>query len=301
MEPRRFARYAWWVLGANLAVILWGALVRASGSGAGCGNHWPLCGAAFSAHPMAATLIEFAHRMSSGVVLVLVLGLAWWARRVLPQGHPARRAAWWSLGFIFMEALLGASLVLLGHVALDASPARVFWLSLHLVNTLFLLAALSLTAWFASGHAALAARGRGAVSWLLGVGLAATVLLGTTGAMTALADTLFPAASVAQGMQQDFSPTANFLIRLRILHPALAVLIGIYLMVAGVAAAQRAGRSARHLAAGLLVLVVLQWIAGTLNILLLAPIGLQLLHLLGADLIWITLVLLTAAVLEERP
>jgi len=298
MEPRRFARYAWWVLGANLAVILWGALVRASGSGAGCGNHWPLCGAAFSAHPVAATLIEFAHRMSSGVVLILVLGLALWARRTLPRGHAARRSALWALIFILSEALLGASLVLLGHVALDASPARVVWLSLHLVNTFFLLAALSLTAWWAGDHARPEPAGHRREFWLLGVGLAGTLLLGVSGAITALADTLFPAASLEQGMRQDFSPTAHFLIRLRIIHPALAVLMGVYLMLAAVAAAQGSRRAARRLAAMLLGLIVLQWTAGGLNIMLGAPVWLQLAHLLGADLVWITLVLLTAAVAE---
>ena len=295
MEPRRFAHYAWWVLGANLAVILWGALVRASGSGAGCGNHWPLCGAAFSAHPVAATLIEFAHRMSSGVVLMLVLGLALWARRTLPRGHAARRAARWALILILSEALLGASLVLLGHVALDASPARVVWLSLHLVNTFFLLAALSLTAWWASDHARPELGSHRREGWLLGVGLMGTLLLGVSGAITALADTLFP-ASLAQGMRQDFSPTAHFLIRLRIIHPALAVLMGVYLMLAAVSAAQGRGRTARRLAAMLLGLIVLQWTAGGLNLVLGAPVWLQLAHLLGADLVWITLVLLTAAV-----
>ena len=40
---RSFARFAGAVLGYNLLVIVWGAYVRASGSGAGCGNHWPLC------------------------------------------------------------------------------------------------------------------------------------------------------------------------------------------------------------------------------------------------------------------
>ncbi|MHB8734286.1 MAG: COX15/CtaA family protein [Terriglobales bacterium] len=300
METRRFARYAWWVLGANLAVIVWGALVRASGSGAGCGNHWPLCGAAFSAHPMAATLIEFAHRMSSGVVVILVLGLALWARRTLPRGHAARRSAMWALIFILSEALLGASLVLLGHVALDASPARVVWLSLHLVNTFFLLAALSLTAWWACDHARPELGGRRREGWLLGVGLVGTLLLGVSGAITALADTLFPAATLAQGMQQDFSPTAHFLVRLRVIHPALAVLFGVYLMLAAVYCAQRNNRSARHLAAMLLGLIVLQWTAGGLNIVLDAPVWLQLVHLLGADLVWITLVLLTAAVAEAR-
>ena len=53
-------RFAWGVLGYNLAVILWGAYVRATGSGAGCGSHWPLCnGTIVQPSPTTATLIEF--------------------------------------------------------------------------------------------------------------------------------------------------------------------------------------------------------------------------------------------------
>ena len=39
----QFQKFAWAVLGWNILVVLWGAYVRASGSGAGCGNHWPFC------------------------------------------------------------------------------------------------------------------------------------------------------------------------------------------------------------------------------------------------------------------
>ena len=57
---RPFTRFAWAVLAANLAVVAWGAFVRATGSGAGCGQHWPPCnGAVVPRSPTAETAIEF--------------------------------------------------------------------------------------------------------------------------------------------------------------------------------------------------------------------------------------------------
>ena len=86
-RPRSgFAAYAWAVLGFNLLVILWGAFVRATGSGAGCGSHWPLCnGEVLPRAPALATLIEFSHRLTSGVALLLVIGLVVGAWRGFPR------------------------------------------------------------------------------------------------------------------------------------------------------------------------------------------------------------------------
>src|SRR5262249_51472157 len=132
----RFRRFAWCVLGINLGVILWGAYVRASGSGAGCGRHWPLCnGQVLPARPATATLVEYAHRATSGLALVLVAILVYWSRRAFAKGHPARSTAAWSLGFVVVEALIGAGLVLLSLVGADSSLARAGYLAAHLLNT----------------------------------------------------------------------------------------------------------------------------------------------------------------------
>src|SRR5512138_1330366 len=109
---KSFARFAWCVLGYHLAVIAWGGLVRATGSGAGCGQHWPTCnGQVVPRSAAAETLVEYTHRATSGVALLLVVVLFAWARRAFPRGHPARRAAAFSMVFILTEALLGAGLV----------------------------------------------------------------------------------------------------------------------------------------------------------------------------------------------
>src|SRR5262249_29685088 len=97
----RFARYAWGVLAVNLGVILLGAYVRASGSGAGCGAHWPLCnGEVLPRDPAVQTVIEFSHRLSSGVALLLVAGLTIGAWRRYPRGHIIRRGAAAATAFI---------------------------------------------------------------------------------------------------------------------------------------------------------------------------------------------------------
>ena len=222
----RFARYGWAVLAFNLLVILWGAYVRASGSGAGCGAHWPLCnGEVLPRAPRLETLIELTHRLTSGIALLLVVLQLAWARRARPAGDPARRMAHVAMALMLTEALVGAGLVLFEMVAQNQSIARAYWLSAHLLNTFALIASLALVPWLAqTGQrprlAPLGREGRLLLAALLG-----TLLLGMTGAVTALGDTLFPAGSLAEGLRQDFSPTAHLLLRLRVLHPTLAVLV----------------------------------------------------------------------------
>jgi heme A synthase len=298
----RFAKYAWGVLAGNLAVVLWGAFVRASGSGAGCGSHWPLCqGEVIPRDPATATLIELAHRVTSGTVLLLVVGLFLWSRRVAPRGSAVRLGAALSLVFMLGEALLGAGLVLFELVAHNDSLARAFSLGAHLLNTFLLLGSLALTAWWASGAAPVRLRGHGATPWVLGVGLLGTLIVGMSGAITALGDTLFPAASLAEGLRQDTSPTAHILVRLRVLHPTAAAVLGLYLIgMAATLAARRRVAPFGRLAWVLGSLIVLQWLVGVVNIALLAPIGLQLTHLLLADAVWITLVLMAALALADR-
>lgn len=293
----RFARYAWLTLACNVAVILWGTIVRATGSGAGCGNHWPLCnGEVLPRAPRIETIIEFSHRATSGVALLLVVGLVVLAFRGRPRGHAARKAAVFSLIFMLGEAAVGAALVLFELVADNKSMARAMFMATHLVNTFLLLAALTLTVRFASGGAPFRLRG------LLGGGfvLAACGLLvsGVSGAVAALGDTLFPATSLAHALKQDLSPTAHLLIRLRVFHPAIAVACAVIVLVISLKLLQtRPASETSRFALWTSGLVLLQILAGAMNVLLLAPIWLQVVHLLLADLLWISFVLLGASAL----
>ncbi len=89
---------SWAALAYNVLVILWGAYVRISGSGAGCGAHWPLCDG--QVIPRSFTLervVEFSHRGSSGVSGLLALAVVAWLLRA-PAGAircaPARPGRW---------------------------------------------------------------------------------------------------------------------------------------------------------------------------------------------------------------
>lgn len=290
-------RFAWSVLAYNVLVVLWGAVVRATGSGAGCGDHWPLCnGVILPQSPQFHTVVEFTHRLMSGASLLLVAALTVWTWRRTERGHLARWASGAAMALTLNEALLGALLVLLRLVAHNQSAARGVYLSFHFANTLLLLGALTLAAEFASRprtRAGTALRH----GWLLtpALGLAVTVLVGVTGSLAALGDTLFPATSLAGAFAQDFSTTASLLLRLRWIHPASAFVAG--LLVAWLLAqAFRANAPARrrNLGVAVLALLIVQYMLGTLDVLLLAPTWLQIVHLLGADLFWISLVLLTA-------
>jgi len=281
----RFRRAAWGVLAYNILVVLWGAYVRATGSGDGCGNNWPLCqGVVVPRAPQAQTVIEFTHRASVLVAMIAVAGLVIWAFRAFPRGHRSRFFAVLSLAFFFVEALLGAGLVLFRYVAHNASSGRAVYLSAHLVNTQVLLAMLALAAWF-GGDAATRPwrRPAGAIMAALPIALAVAV----SGALAALGDTLFPASSLASGMKQEFAGTAVALLRLRAMHPVVAVTGGVFLLFTAVTA-RRAG--AVRWSTMVTILVLAQLAAGLVNWLLLAPVWMQLFHLLLADLLWIALV-----------
>lgn len=295
MTNRRFTTFAWGVLAYNLLVIIWGAVVRATGSGAGCGSHWPLCnGELMPRAPRLETLIEFSHRLTSGLALVSVVILLVWALRHYPAGHIIRKGAWASMLFMLSEALVGAGLVLFEYVAFDQSIARAYWMAGHLINTFFLLAAITLTAWWASGHDAWQWRGQGLIRWLLTAAWAAMLILGVSGGITALGDTL----ALTGGISPAESTMVAQLVALRIYHPLLAIGVGIVLVaIAWVVMTRRPGPETQWWGRTLMVLFGVELVLGAINVALKAPVWMQIIHLLVADLLWITLVLLTASAL----
>jgi heme a synthase len=294
-------RFAWGVLAYFVAVILWGTLVRATGSGAGCGNHWPLCNGTVMQHSASVeTLIEFTHRLTSGLSFFSVVGLLVWTYKTTVRGHLARTAVAASVAFTLVEAILGALLVKLGLTAQSQSPLRPAYLALHLTNTLLLLAALTLTAHMLSRRKGYM---RGSIRMVAPFGAVAAVvvvmIVGVTGSLAALGDTLFPATSLGQALAEDFSSTSGWLVRWRWTHPTVAFLSSIFLIWLLVRAARRPAHGTAHwdnrgLSALVLLLLAAQYALGLLDVFLLAPVWLQVAHLLGADLLWVALVVLTA-------
>ncbi len=284
----------------TLAVILWGAFVRATGSGAGCGSHWPMCnGEVLPRAPSIATMIELTHRVTSGLSLLSVVALLFAVRRAFAVGHLARKAAGWSVVLMLVEAALGAGLVLFEKVAGDKSHSRALWMGAHLVNTTLLVGAIGLVCWAVRRETAPTLRRTGRAAYLLFSGLGAMLAVGVTGAIAALGDTLFPARNLAEGLAQDLDPSAHLFVQLRVIHPFLATAGALHLLIVAATFGRSTDASTRRFAARVGLGAAAQVSIGVINLLLAAPVALQLLHLLAADLLWLSLVGLTASALSS--
>ena len=299
----KFARYAWFVLGYNVIVILWGVFLRASKSGDGCGQHWLTChGEVIPSAPEMKTVIEFSHRLTSGLAFIAVLILVVWAFRRFPKGSAVRKTAFVSFIFIITEALVGAGLVLTGNTAETLTAARPFWMIGHLTNTFILLAFLTLTAWFASGGEPFSFKNNPKASFFLAIAVVGIFFVGVSGSVAALSSMIFPSETLAEGISKDFSETSNILLRLRISHPIVSIMTSVFLIfLAGWLKTQakenfRVARFSNLLT----ILILIQIGFGALTLLTLAPILMQLGHLLLADAIWIAFVLLAASFLAEQ-
>ncbi|MDX2269070.1 MAG: COX15/CtaA family protein [Bryobacter sp.] len=279
------AKFAWFYCAYLIFVILFGAWVRISGSGAGCGNHWPTCeGEVIPTALSVEKTIEFTHRLTSGLSGFLGIGLLVAAWRT-----PARKWAIASFVFLLIEAFIGAVLVKKELVAGDTSTSRAIVIALHLANTLALMFCTVAAAIRSAAPATLlSGLGRGPLVWAL----TAVVLTSMTGAITALGDTLFP-TQPALGpelwakVREDLRPVHHFLVRLRIVHPLVAMASAGYLLYLGTVL-QRQNRNGWVVAA--LGMTLGQVALGFLNILLAAPPWMQIAHLALGQGLWLVLV-----------
>ena len=304
----RFAKYAWFVLGWNIVVILWGVFLRASKSGDGCGQHWLTCrGEVIPSAPELKTIIEFSHRVTSsmaGLLLIVLFVWAFWRWRTLnnKQNWLTVKTALMSLVFVIIEGLLGAGLVLTGNTAENLTPERPVWMAGHLVNTFILLAFLTLTARYASGGRPIYFREERKYLAAIVIGIAAIFLIGISGSIAALSHMIFPSGTVAAGVAMDFSPTSNMLLRLRLLHPITAILSSVFLIFLTGWLSRQAGDqpSVSRWSNILSILVLCQIAFGAATLLTLAPIVMQIGHLLLADAIWISFVMMSANFLSAE-
>ncbi|PZR11486.1 MAG: cytochrome oxidase assembly protein [Archangium gephyra] len=281
MSSPAFRRVAVLSLVWSLFVIIWGAYVRASGSGAGCGDHWPNCnGELIPRSPTAQTVIEFTHRTTSGVALLLSIAVCVMAVRAFTKGHPTRRFAIAQLVLMLTEAALGALLVKAELVANNATASRAAAMSIHLINTFLLVAAMVLTV-FHAWEGDVRAKWRGLAGGLSWLAMSLVMLVGVSGAIAALGDTLV--------QQSVNNPFVDLLIRLRILHPLIAVVAAAVMVFLG----RFTFGATRGWTIALWSLVVLQLFAGLTNVALQAPTWMQLVHLGLADAVWVVLLVAT--------
>lgn len=298
----KFAKFTWFVLVYNIIVVVWGVFLRASKSGDGCGQYWLTChNELIPTAPQMKTVIEFSHRIMSGLDFFIVLALMVLVLRKFAKGKQIRRFAVISFVFIITEALIGAGLVLTGNTAGANTAARPFWAIGHLMNTFILIGSLSLTAWLASGRSEFSLKNKTKYIWLLIIGVIGFLFVGASGSLAALSSMLYETTSLIEGLQQDFAGSSPILLRLRISHPILSILVGVGLIfLAGYLKAKADGNKYVQKFSGVLSLLVLvQIVFGSLSLFLLAPILMQLGHLLIADLMWISFVLMWAAFLAD--
>ena len=265
------------LVGYCIIIILWGAWVRISGSGDGCGKHWPLCNGTLypstSWYVTVQTWIEYAHRIKSGLFLVLILFLffAVWKKTPLLRWHAAA-----CLFFTITEALLGALLVLGGYVDQDQSVGRAVVIAFHLGNTLLLLGSLTLL-WSAltDSHSVMIHK----VPPKIIKAFFLIFIIAVTGAWAALSTTLFPTSDLLEGLQADFSSTSHFLIRIRVIHPLIAILSGYCLW------------SVLNFRSNFVsALLLVQILFGTTTLLFHSPTWMKIMHLAIAQILWVCIV-----------
>jgi heme A synthase len=293
MNKTTFRRYAWALVAYTVAVILWGAVVRATGSGAGCGSHWPLCnGEAMPSLERMDTTIELVHRITSTLAGVFVIGLVVFAYRVYGSRSTITRWAMTALAFIIIEGLLGRMLVVREWVAGNVSVMRAIVVAIHLANTYILLGTMTVTAWLSGKREMIRWRGVRVVTILIAAGILLSMAFSAMGAVTALGDTLFPKETLMTDFGQEFDPASHFLIRLRVIHPILAILTSGYLyFVVRYVQGKDFGHAVHRRGNILLSVIGVQVLAGGFTILTLAPLAMQVIHLLLADIFWISLLL----------
>lgn len=298
---RKFRTLAWSVLAFNVVVVLGGAIVRATGSGDGCGASWPLCtDRIFPSNPGLETVIEYSHRVTSALAVLGVVVMFVFAVRLYEKGGRVRKAATASLALLLFESVLGALLIIFSWVDQDASIGRMVVVPIHLLNTYILIGALTLTAWWSSGNPGPTKPIDPRVKRSLILSALGLLLIGAMGALTALADSLYPAESFLSGLTEEFSDGAPWLLQVRILHPIVAIAVGLGVAYVVMRLSPTATSRTKRLGAIVGGLIVAQFFIGLVNVMLAAPLETQVIHLAIADTIWIIYLMFGASLLGER-
>jgi protoheme IX farnesyltransferase len=291
-----FRSYALIVLMYTLATVAWGAIVRATGSGAGCGNHWPFCdGHVLPVFNSYQRIFEFAHRASTGLILPLSIGLVVWARKVFPAGSMGRKASYGVFAMTIVEALIGMVLVLAGWVNTNPSAARAYAMGTHVVSTFILMGFLVAAIQAGRGVPPITLKGQGAVGWMLGACVTCTAMLGISGAISALGHQLWPSKDV---LKAAAAANAPWMVRLQPMHPFLATSIALLtILTVGLLLHLRPTNEVRRASRYVAGAFGAEMCLGVINIWLNAPVWMQAAHLVVADLTFASLIVLAIAAL----
>lgn len=295
-----FNTAAWMLVVYTIFIILWGAWVRMSHSGDGCGASWPLCANQLVPTNVGSvkTWIEYFHRITSGIYGLAVVLVFAWAQLAFPKGGLMRKISYLLMCFMVLEALIGANLVLSGLVGSDESLARVVTSAAHLSNTLLLLAVITCMARTSRIDSPVIHFNFGPVQVYALLGIIGFLLLGISGSWASLSSTLFPSDSLEQGFRADISPSSHFLVRVRLLHPFLALVVGGFLVHVASLLRSRTNKKQKAILQFQL-LVVAQLIFGTTTLVSLSPTWMKLSHLLLSCVTWVAYIELIVPIFVE--
>ena len=300
----KLGQFAWMLLAYTSMVLIFGAFVRASYSGDGCGTYWPTCGGVELVPTINSTprVVEFTHRLTSLLLILGTAALYFVTFRKFSKGSVIRKAAGWAAFSTVISALIGAVLVLARWVTNDKSIGRAVTMPLHLMNNFILLASLALVAAWLTGTNLPTidklkrkdSQLKSALGWIFG----SMFLLGASGAFSALGKTAFEhelsfAKGFAERMLLHVGPKADPLLRGGVFHPLIATSIGLLIVwMCGMVSQLRPAVAVRKFARISVGLYVGQMLIGVVNLVASAPIPLQLMHLGLAIANWVTLVLM---------
>jgi cytochrome c oxidase assembly protein subunit 15 len=237
------------------------------------------------------TLTEYLHRLTSGFYGIFVLSLWLWNFKLFPKKTAARQASTAVLVLMILEALLGAALVLKGLVGENATIFRLVVMTCHQMNSLLLTGSTVVLALVSRPQLepeTLHIQWRNLFSnakfWMT------FMVIPATGAWAALANTLFPSQNLQEGILKDLTPDVPWILRLRIVHPVLALTIGFYLVFRFYKKSfdsEGDVSNANLILAGVLSVAL---IFGMLTLLALSPVWMKLVHLTLAQVVWISIV-----------
>ena len=289
------------MLWLTVAVVIGGALVRATDSGAGCGESWPICGGRLipdiGTHH---TAIEISHRLMTGLLGIVLVTLFLTVRRRFARTHRLRRAVSAAGILLIVESLLGASLVLFGWVEYDASIARLIVVPIHLVNTFLLVGSMTLVVYIAGGGRPFRVNLGSIRNKLIATSLVVILVIGATGALNALADTLILSGHLRESSPGEVLVSEPVLRQVRTIHPFTAIIGGLILFMLARYLTANAERRVRLLGSAVQGIIWLQFILGLLNVALEVPLEIQLVHLFVADVLWIAFVMISFFLLGEQ-